>query len=857
MKNVKKISFQANAAKRLISVLILIFTLCGGFVTANGEESSTDGNALTLLRALGVVDSAGDAQPERQITRGELARVAVRLSGMDLSRDVSTMPYTDVPESSAYAADIYAAYKMNYMRGYGDGTFHPDAGATVEEAATALVRVCGYEISAGNYRIIASNIGIFKGVSDTGALNEKTLYRMAYNALNAKVMLQTGYGANPEYSVSRDLTLLNSAFNVYKGRGAVTADYATGLTLPGGAVTEGRIKIGERVYRAADGIEIFKLFGLDCDFYYEDTEDETPLVIAIFPTGAANVLTVDAEDLLNYADNKLTYEINDKERSAKISKTADIIYNGTAYGELTNAEFLPELGEITLIDNDGDSVYDVVFVYSYQNYYVSYVNALDDSIVDSDSGNVTKSVKFDGEDGRDYAVYNGGVKIAPGDIPKNSIVSVFESKTGYKLAYVSLASVEGELTELSADDRKIAVDGKTYSVINPLKYEAQVGKYGIFYIDSSGKVAYVDFSAAKENLSYGYLIKANKGKGISGGLNLKVLTVSGDITIFKCTEKIELNGKMYKVETDSYDVLWDYGKGDGDNRKVIRYELNEDGDVKALETPIEDSDGAPDDSLRRAVKKDANLMFKSGYLLFANMSTTPITPVNVSNNTVVFIIPADVTKTDDYFTDKPTRFGNDETVPFDGYRTSKSKMINIMVYEGAEKRESKGDSNYMLIERVVSAVNENGDTAYKLTGMVKGKVDASLEVADDAQSVAMAETLRAGDFIIYGVNVRGQLIFQNKMFDGPARISLRDENVGFNYARSVYGEVLDFYDTIITIKGDSNGVIYSYKINCPVFRYSFAKGKTESSSTASFVPGQKVFIRTWEEAAQTAVIYDE
>lgn len=77
----------------------------------------------------------GKFYPDRPITRAEFATILVRSLGLE---PVNSSPFPDVDQSAWYGPYVGAAVKAGLVHGYTDGTFHPSAQISREEAAQML-----------------------------------------------------------------------------------------------------------------------------------------------------------------------------------------------------------------------------------------------------------------------------------------------------------------------------------------------------------------------------------------------------------------------------------------------------------------------------------------------------------------------------------------------------------------------------------------------------------------------------------------------------------------------------------------------------------------------------------------------
>lgn len=89
--------------------------------------------------ARGIINGYADGtfHPSNPVTRGQLARMLVGAKGWELL-DPPTPAFNDVPRSSPFYRHIETAANHGLVSGYGDGTFHPGAGATRAQLSKML-----------------------------------------------------------------------------------------------------------------------------------------------------------------------------------------------------------------------------------------------------------------------------------------------------------------------------------------------------------------------------------------------------------------------------------------------------------------------------------------------------------------------------------------------------------------------------------------------------------------------------------------------------------------------------------------------------------------------------------------------
>ena len=109
----------------------------GGYTDVTGHWAAS---AIAYCSKYGVFKGYDDGtfQPNRSISRQELALVVARLDGVTPAGEI---PFTDADQVSAWARDgVYTAYTKGLIRGYDDKTFRPLDNISREEAVTIFNR---------------------------------------------------------------------------------------------------------------------------------------------------------------------------------------------------------------------------------------------------------------------------------------------------------------------------------------------------------------------------------------------------------------------------------------------------------------------------------------------------------------------------------------------------------------------------------------------------------------------------------------------------------------------------------------------------------------------------------------------
>lgn len=867
-----------KVTQRLISVLIICGFLLGAVPAFAAGEAQVDENDLALLTALQIIDEQKSL--DEIATRADLAYVGVGLlnrRGQFTAEQVGAI-YSDVSDVQ-YAADIYGAYLSGLMLGDGTGKFNPDAPILIDEISIVMLRVAGYGEMLSDPVRQAQELNLFRNVNFSGNMKLADLYKIAVNCLNTKVMIMEGFNPNPVFSVSES-TVLNEYFNVYKGSGVIMANSTSALISAALKTPQDIVEIDGVEYEIGD-TDAYALFGVYCDFYYIDDESSgIRRLVSVTKSPKSYMVTIDAMHIESYGENCLEYTEEGKSTTsrAKISKTADIIYNGTAASDFDDSLFIPELGEVTLIDNDSNGTYDVVFIYSYKNYIVSSVNLNDNIIYDTE---MNQSIALGDTEGQDFVVYINNKLSTITEIQTESVASVFESMDGYKLVYVNKETLSGVIERVEPSNELVSIDGMEYIVCSKGLLEeigAHIGKSALFYIDGTGKVAYADFNRVESGVYYGFLMDVkflDDNEYEEQTLQVKIFKEDGSAQKFMTGPRFRLNDETVRLDKQGYDYSALWVEDAPDSRKLIQYTVTDDGEIKEIHTAVDTSynDVALNGKTvvtgfrRPFVANEAHtLIYKLAGSHFVDLNSSLGAPITVEpdGSTVVFVIPEDPKADESYYSvSSISRFENDENVAFDAFRTTKSKKIDYIVVRGQEER-AVDQQKTIVVKNVTQVVNEFDEVIYQIEGCVNGVQDQVVKVADDTYRdpntgktiYEQVAELRGGDYIMYGQNTKNELTYFEKLFDAETMTAVRPGSIGLNTPRAIYGMITGYTDGIVTIREDATGVEQSYKFASNVLVHDTKRNGQTVGSNMELVYGRRLCLYIQEERAKEAVIYE-
>ena len=650
-----------NNMKNIMSIT-LIFAMLFLMIPIVGiaAEAADYENAIATVEALGFMNGYPDGtfRSEINVTRAEFASVISKILNFspDLSKGEAT-PFYDVPASHWASPYVNIVNNQGLMNGYGNGLFVPENNITVGEAAKVMVVLMGYgyfaEAGGGfptGYYVQANTLDLLDGINTDGnaLITRGELAQMLCSAFEVDIYSPDSYGVDVGIRKEDGVTILSKYHDIYDVEGIVTANEFTSVN-GDSATREGEIEIdGERYYTEFDDAASY--LGYNVKIYYREDDSGKRTVLYMEPC-ENNTLQISSDDFGGASGYKLTYyEDSGKKRTIDIESNTNIILNNEFVNRAVNfnLDSLSAInGTITFISNDGNDKYDVILIKDYTVGVVESVNISGERI----------SFKF-GVNGfsleeTSYVIYKGEDEIALSEINANAVLSIAASRRflagetdGVVEMIVSDKTVSGTVDAVS--DGKIFISTKEgtaeYKISS--KYVSETGALpnisdnGIFYLDSNDKVIWCQKSS-RNGLQFGYLIDARLDEGLMTTVYLKILTSSGEVKIITAKDRLRMDGTSV-TSKEMYNAL----RNISDTPQIsmiIRYLLNDDELLSAIDTKEPNSDNDPD--ALTLINEDTRMRFQDpAKMLVCNTPKRYI----IDDNVMVFEIPGESNDDDEY-----------------------------------------------------------------------------------------------------------------------------------------------------------------------------------------------------------------
>lgn len=778
-----------TAASLAICILFSLFIYSPVNVSADAAVSDDSyAFAIEFLNQLGIadgVDTVGET-----MSRGQFARFVSNVLKHNLTIESDVKYFDDVDLSCEFAQDISLLAATGLISGSGTGSFLPDNPITYNEALVIFVNLLGYRAQAainGDYPLgyakVANELKLLSGISIanlSGAAQGKALAVLMYKALGTDVQTSYVHGDEIKYEIRSGRTLLYDKLGLMLYKGRLNSVGEAGF-MPGAPLSKKLMTVGEKLFDFnLEKTEDYQHYlGFTVWVYYENDEDKEPFIKYLIPKiEADDFLSLEAEQIVSFSGQSLVYHANDsmRESVAVIAQAPYVLYNNRRVLSLSEDMLKIDLGSVTLI-TDGDLDYQIVIIWSYDNYVVhrfdNYSKVLYDKYMYK-AGNPLPPL----DESRNIVVSNAnGAKWDLNALREWNIVSIARAKDdSYIKLVISVDSMEEEVEEIffgSADEAYITVDGMELklakSFLNKFSYtdsegeerlSLNVGNRGKFYLDFEGNVAAFDENANIQRIKQaGVLIDCKILSGIDKTHRMLIFTKFGEMTEFDVgnnRKNLLVNGQNRNVG-EFFEEL--SGADGGLKRQVLVYTLNSEGII----TEIEYADGA-ESRLRRSYQ--GSQMYRAQLRSFNGQAV-------ISDATVIFSIPPEEYKDyhDYYKLSKLSMFSSGVLYNVDAYIYDENKLTCDYLIETSDPAFIGVETQIAMVKKITESVNMDGDSVDKLYCLANGVLTELL----GAQGVSLKNTklnpsvvaspgtsntiyqIAPGDTIRYSLNQKGEI----------------------------------------------------------------------------------------------------
>lgn len=840
----------------VLSIIMAAMPLCC-VAASTGEQSYFEPaeytEAVTILEELGIIGyDYSSPDVSSCMTRGEFAALVMSVMGISASYGGETQLFADATSDHPYAGAVNTAVSLGYFSGTSKYEFSPDSPVYINQAIKVMVTALGFKdyaeskggypsgyIAAANYAHITDGVDL----GDSYGSARGNIMVLMYNCLRAD-MARATLGTDGSYSldVAEGINILSEYHHIFFDEGIIDADWEMSVTSEPNE--ENLITIGGKTM-VSEYDDACGSVGMNVEYYYLERSGRDMLLT--FRVKDNDVISLNADEPYSYDAKTRTYTAEyEKTLSLSLDMEFDLIYNncGADGSRVTDAVSLmtPPGGSITLINNNGDKLYDVVII---QQAAVTVFDSYDKyNKIIFDKTDSSFNINLEAYEAY-YLNDVFGKELCVEDIKSGNVIMAFASADGSRLSMtVCTQSINGLVSELGSDGTVYIGDGKYKLSANARDgLELRAGMYCTAYLDSFGDIVYF---TASSSLQTGYAVAVRALGGLDGEVQIKLLCQNAEASAYHLSDKVtvETAKESYQCTKADFPSKYEalkaqvYNGVDSVNLgMLVMFGLSSDGKINKIKIPHVISTREEYNSPPAGYD-----FFKLDYLVASSSKAGTSMSFTKSNMTIglsialddnaqiYYIPPSGSTDSEDNFIAKAINsvangasFKLSEQFSgadgqLEAYSTGgSSKLVNAIVYAsraGADNEISVSYNDSFLVTSITRIINDDGEKLCKISGLQNGKEtvlhldDETLLSSGSMKSVSLRntvsaviseskKTLECGDIIRYSLGADGYVSSIALMYDAASKkVSYYDPTTYLRYSsqyRFTYGYVSDIY----------------------------------------------------------------
>ncbi len=797
--------------KRLTAIVL---SFCIAMPAFAAEEElpvtliDTGSEAYQVLSSLDIIKDDAEAV-DKKVTRSQFANSLAMFMNEELPKG------KQIYDLSASDSGLIWLIDNGKIHGDGDNIFRPNDNITLAEALKLSLSVLGYDELAkeqGGYPYGYLNVARRLNLMDIGIdrADDELMYEdyitLLYNMIYCDVMYADVYTKQGgiSYITTVGKTLLTEYRDIYNNVGIVTANEMTGLYSEFDTVSKGVIGIGDDIL-IADKVYNTNIdyLGMKVLYFYKDDGENEPELRSIVPIKNRN-LKIPRADIMYYENGVYTYTSNGSSRKkVELDNDIVIIYNNVFIED--NKVFIPENGYIELIDNNNDSIYDVLKVYDRTLLIVESTFENNGSYSILDKYDHKLNITIDITNDRSFSVYDhNGLKRSFENISSGDVVELEKSagtKPYYKLI-ISSKIVNSQLA-YSGEDMVGFSDNSEYKITERFKALVKTNDQDIdfdvnctVHLTSDDKVVYIEYAdTSLQPLTYrvGYLLKfGTNGNGLDPTPQVRMLDQSGSWETFDFANKVKVDG----VRQDAEDInLSDKMYG------LVKYMINIKGEISEMyfpaPIPTDGSNVDYDENFQTLISGNCTYRYyPSGWVIGTGSDI-----INTADTMAVFIVSSvdsNADLTEDLVT-VTTRsiFGDGSAYNLTAYSTGDTyRVADVALVRASDTTKiiDRRNNRPLAVNKVTKVLDEEGNERYAVKGIQNG---AEVKIlVDDQRANQNVFPVEPGDvcYLLPDINgivtLRDDLVIEGVSHSYSCQIICKhnDDNT-INVLNTVSGDV--------------------------------------------------------------------
>lgn len=594
----------------------------------------------------------------------------------------------------------------------------------MEDAADYLTDILGYKklYPGESVEERAKTTGVTDGVV-YDAKKEITTGEFAvlvWNTLNAEYVTAKIEEGTQKLELS-DKSLLEDKFEIVKVKGFVDGIYKKNL-LSQKELRKDEIYIDRTSYHKGNsGAEQY--LGMRIEAYVQNEDDEYTILYAE-PEKGDGTVTVDFKNIAQL-DDYIYYTLKDgTEKRVPIGDIKYIVNNWDVTTDMSILDNYENMdGEVTVSKSQKNGKYDCLIVKEYTYATVMSVNTHSEKIGLNYGVTINGKSEIDMKNPDLLICQKNGEDIDWKEIAVNDVIRVMQNSDGsFREIIVSSEKVSGRVSAFDEDSNKVTIDKRDYYLASSYRNsreaeEIKLNSTGSFYIS---KDKYIAGFKPSSQYSYAYLRKLWKDED-SEDIYAYIFTELGEWKTYTLKDKLTLDGRANVTADAALDLIKDNKMVD----RVIRYKAKEGettmdagfsvttlGEISFIDTFIDNFE-EQDDEYRLLEG------YKGTITLGSSATWVKETQYSLMGDAVVFRIPSDLNKTEQFSVTSGSAMGGGNTLSYVEMYTPNDFLMCRAGTAGTPPAQIANENEYwMYVKSVGEGLDEEDENVYVLKGIL-------------------------------------------------------------------------------------------------------------------------------------------
>ncbi|MBE7021808.1 MAG: hypothetical protein E7414_01115 [Ruminococcaceae bacterium] len=588
--------------RHLDSLVIAELEVYGYIADPNALEIGDDVSGhkhegpLSLLTYLGLVENVNDSifGVDHLLTRAQAARAVVKALSGNASFSGS-LPFSDIPTTHKNYQDVMTAYHLGIVTGNDNDTFCPDDYVSKTELLFMTLRAIGYDDVV--QKLFNNNVSFMLNQADELDLLDGVDYESLEEPISRADAAKVFYNAllAPDFNMyaahegrlvfEEDADLLRRRHNIVLTQGVVEENRITNL--------DGDVKQGKNAARISGKAFSDPTGALDAyigkNVVVVTEQDNPDRILLVWLTGRDEEVVLPASRLISTeadinSGRIIALDAEGDDERYTLEDNFHVIKNGLVHPHYTAADLMLKNGQLRLLDNNRNGVYDVVFIEEYTVHYVAgaFSDEVELTIVDTEGERILlerDSLSVTNAEGNAQSVKK---------VAKDTVIKLFSTPDGKNCRMILYDKpVTGTLTAISDEDA--AVDDTTY----PLSWfyrdatwelEPRPGDSVKAFVDEAGEILWIERNP--EGWTIAFSQKTAIGTGLTPSVAFRMFTQNNTWNEYDVAEKVTVDGISVSRE-ELADMIVAARGTERFELSMLRFRLNDAGQIKALDTLVE------------------------------------------------------------------------------------------------------------------------------------------------------------------------------------------------------------------------------------------------------------------------------